>query len=67
MHQGKVDPGVSKLPQGNELSRDHVNRPLWTLQRMSMVIGNFCLTESPLTLLIPVKRDLTDQLSEREG
>ena len=27
MHQGKVDPGVSELPQGNELSRDHVNRP----------------------------------------
>ena len=24
---GKVDPGVSELPQGNELSRDHVNRP----------------------------------------
>ena len=28
MHRGKVDPGVSKLPRGNELSRDHVNRPL---------------------------------------
>ena len=28
MHRGKVDPGVSELPQGNELSRDHVNRPL---------------------------------------
>ena len=27
MHRGKVDPGVSELPQGNELSRDHVNRP----------------------------------------
>ena len=27
MHQGKVDPGVSELPRGNELSRDHVNRP----------------------------------------
>ena len=28
MHWGKVDPGVSELPRGNELSRDHVNRPL---------------------------------------
>ena len=28
MHRGKVDPGVSELPRGNDLSRDHVNRPL---------------------------------------
>ena len=27
MQRGKVDPGVSELPRGNELSRDHVNRP----------------------------------------
>ena len=27
MHRGKVDPGVSELPRGNELSQDHVNRP----------------------------------------
>ena len=27
MHRGKVDPGVSEVPQSNELSRDHVNRP----------------------------------------
>ena len=27
MHRGKVDPGVSELPRGNELSRDHVKRP----------------------------------------
>ena len=27
MHRGTVDPGVSELPQGNELSWDHVNRP----------------------------------------
>ena len=26
-HRGKVDPRVSELPRGNELSRDHVNRP----------------------------------------
>ena len=32
MHRVKVDPGVSELPRGNELSRDHVNRPLvWLL------------------------------------
>ena len=31
MHRGKVDPGVSELPWGNELSRDHVNRPLVTV------------------------------------
>ena len=28
MHGGKDDPGVSELPRSNELSRDHVNRPL---------------------------------------
>ena len=28
VHRGKVDPGVSELPRGNELSRDHVNRPI---------------------------------------
>ena len=27
MHPGKVDPGDSELPRGNELSGDHVNRP----------------------------------------
>ena len=27
VHRGKVDPEVSELPRGNELSRDHVNRP----------------------------------------
>ena len=35
MHRGKVDPGVSELPRGNELSRDHVNRPLVTFQSYS--------------------------------
>ena len=28
MCRGKVDPGVSELPRGNELSGDHVNRRL---------------------------------------
>ena len=28
VHRDKVDPGVSELPQGNELSQDHVNKPL---------------------------------------
>ena len=27
VYRGKVDPGVSELLRGNELSRDHVNRP----------------------------------------
>ena len=27
VHRGKVDPGVSELPRGNESSLDHVNRP----------------------------------------
>ena len=27
MQRGKVDPGVSELPRGNELYRDHVKRP----------------------------------------
>ena len=27
VHRGKGDPGVSELLRGNELSRDHVNRP----------------------------------------
>ena len=32
MHRGKVDPWVSELPRGNELSRDDVNMPLvWLL------------------------------------
>ena len=28
MHRSKVDPGVSELPQGNELSQVHVNSTL---------------------------------------
>ena len=28
VHRGKVDPEASELPWGNELSRDHMNRPL---------------------------------------
>ena len=37
IHRGKVDPGVSELPRGNELSRNNVTRPtgskkLWTLR-----------------------------------
>ena len=27
VHRGKVDPGVSELPRGNDFSRDHMNRP----------------------------------------
>ena len=27
VRRDKVDPGVNELPRGNELSREHVNRP----------------------------------------
>ena len=33
MRRGKVDPEVSELPWGNELSRDHVNRPQMLCKR----------------------------------
>ena len=33
MRQGKVDPGVSELSPGNELSRDHVNMPQMLCKR----------------------------------
>ena len=33
MRRGKVDPGVSELPRGNELSGDHVNRPQMLCKR----------------------------------
>ena len=33
MRLDKVDPGVSELPLGNELSRDHVNRPQMLCKR----------------------------------
>ena len=38
MHRGKVDPEGSELPQGNELSRDHVNRPLEITLLMSNLL-----------------------------
>ena len=40
MHRGKVDPGVSELSQGNELSRDHVNRPSVRLQIFIIIQAN---------------------------
>ena len=40
MHRGKVDPGVSELPRGNELSRGHVNRPLHE-QIMILLFSSF--------------------------
>ena len=33
MHRGKVDPGVSEFPRGNDLSRDHANRSLEVFKR----------------------------------
>ena len=41
MHRGKVDPGVSELPRGNELSRDHVNRPLVTMKTNENFASDF--------------------------
>ena len=41
MHRGKVDPGASELPRGNELSRDHVNRPL--VLKHSFLFAILCL------------------------
>ena len=41
MHRGKVDPGVSELPQSNELSLDHVNRPLISIY-VNFLQGSDC-------------------------
>ena len=38
VHRGKVDPGVSELPRGNELSRDHVNRPLGSFRLLQEIL-----------------------------
>ena len=38
VHQGKVDPGVSELPLVNELSRNHVNRPLVSITNDSYLL-----------------------------
>ena len=43
MHRGKVDPGVSELPRGNELSRDHVTGPYsirstWSCYRLDQFL-----------------------------
>ena len=48
MHRVKVDPGVSELPRGNELSRDHVNRPLVCVHAVSYTadeysVYHFCI------------------------
>ena len=46
MHRGKVDPGVSELPRGNELSRDHVNRPLeWLRLAKVNILSNLLFVE----------------------
>ena len=45
VHQGKVDPCVSELPRGNELSRDHVNRSSdnGPLKISTFLVGGNCL------------------------
>ena len=48
VHRGKVDPWVSELPRGNELSRDQVNRPLET--KLADLTSLFCLQNWPFHL-----------------
>ena len=58
MHRGKVDPGVSELPRGNELSRDHVNRPLKSIfvsVRILKIEDLVVLEDLPNILLISQK------------
>ena len=48
VHRSKVDPGVSELPHSNELSRDHVNRPIVTyLANLGPVHMNPGLSTTP--------------------
>ena len=53
VHRGKVDSGVSELPQGNELSRDHMNRPCFELPinwcKLFIAAINFCSRHSFFT------------------
>ena len=57
MNRGKLDPGVSELPRGSELSRDHVNRPLgitgsclqWNISRYAVTKGTVVLKSVMLT------------------
>ena len=50
MHRGKVDPGVSELPRGNELSRDHLNRPLEREDNIFCEMNLHCIVTAHLAL-----------------
>ena len=54
MHRGKVDPLVSELPRGNELSRDHVNKP--TRLPISGAFWNFLLENLFQTLIMSMRK-----------
>ena len=45
VHRGKVDLEVSELPRGNELSREHVNRPCASCQISKNTENNHFLIE----------------------
>ena len=49
MHRGKVDPGVSELPRGNELSRDHVNRPYVLDSCRADIVGKLLMSGACLS------------------
>ena len=57
MHRGKVDPGVSELPRGNELSRDHVNRPLFIDLFISMVFIKMLQTKTAMNASRAMQND----------
>ena len=55
MHRGNVDPEVSELPRGNELSRDHVNRPLES-SRVSLKSHNKKVCAHPYPFQIGINK-----------
>ena len=62
VHQGKVYPEVTELPRGNELSRDHVNRPLETSLKVTTIIISFhkCKSVRRCQKLVSTKTNRTD-------
>ena len=62
MYRGKVYPGVSELPRGNELSRDHVNRPYEDSDK-DTVFGEFFTDRPGVDILYyPEERDHKGEL-----
>ena len=54
---------VKQIAQKEESKLDLKLRVLRMARRISIVVGSFCTIISPLTLLIPLKRELKNQLS----